>query len=567
MLMFVICFLFPLTSYAGGHINIPVKMNISQTGEQDLPGEWEFLFKLREEDGSAILEESSKNLLTIDNIIWNISQGNEINKLLIMEINNHRGWLETIPGVQYKKTYSISIFNKDPENPMANYDISGWEYDDSKYFIDIVYTPPGTCTFEIRDKNGVVVPEMVFNNKYNQSKTYTSEFSAKLEVKQSGTETPPPQEFQFKFDNVDLPDQPDFNDLEIVDSIATNGVGSFEKNIKVKINVDDIKAVDSKWRNSTSLPELYTAVFKLNLKNDAVPYWEYDNSYRYILFFYNDKYRTLGSSILSELNNDVTMSFATFTNNYTKMASSGGGYTPTDSTPVDSTPTDSKPTDSKPTDSTPTPPEFTKIHLAYITGYPDGSMQPIGNITRAETATMIYRLLTEARRSEIKVNSNIFSDVKGSSWYNESVSSMANGKYVFGYPDGTFRGNKSITRAEFVAMLVRFIEPAKGKKVFSDVGENHWAYNHIAAASAAGWISGYEGGKFEPDKSITRAEAVSILNRLLNRGVNEKSTLLNFKNWQDNPVDSWYYYEIIEAGNSHEHMGTRPSENWTKLLD
>ena len=204
-------------------------------------------------------------------------------------------------------------------------------------------------------------------------------------------------------------------------------------------------------------------------------------------------------------------------------------------------------------------------HVAYVHGYTDGTVKPSSNVTRAETAMMLYRLLTESRRNEIQTASNSFSDVSADDWYNESVSTMANGKYITGYPDGTFGGNKNITRAEFVAMLVRFIGVQNENCCFTDVSRDHWAYGCIATATKAGWIGGYADGTFKPEQPITRAEAMTIINRVLNRGVNEKSELMNFRVWPDNDPSAWYYYEVIEASNEHEYTGSRPSENWTSL--
>ena len=342
-----------------------------------------------------------------------------------------------------------------------------------------------------------------------------------------------------------MPNQPDFSIVKLDDPVTTNGVGLTNQGVKVKIDVRDIKDSAYGWKHD-SLKGLYFARFKLKMKNDGMPSWEYDPTIRYIEFTYNDKERTLKAQGFATPTGTDDYTTPEFTNAYTKVASSGGGYIAPSPVSV---------------------PEPVKFHPAYIKGYPDGAMRPAGDITRAETATMIYRLLPEERRAEIRTDNSIFRDMRAGAWYRESVSSMARGRYVFGYPDGTFGGDQPITRAEFVAMLVRFAEPAKGEKAFSDVAASHWAYTHIVAASAAGWVEGYENGRFEPDKNITRAEVVSILNRILNRGVNEKSTLLNFKNWQDNTVGSWYYYEMIEAGNSHEYTGARPSENWTKILD
>ena len=130
-------------------------------------------------------------------------------------------------------------------------------------------------------------------------------------------------------------------------------------------------------------------------------------------------------------------------------------------------------------------------HVAYVHGYPDGTVKPNHQITRAEVAMMLYRLLADTRMAEIQTTFNSFSDVSPDEWYNEAVSTMTNGKYIAGYPDGTFGGNKSITRAEFVTMLVRFIGVQDEACSFSDVSKAHWAYDYIATATQAGWIAGY----------------------------------------------------------------------------
>lgn len=204
-------------------------------------------------------------------------------------------------------------------------------------------------------------------------------------------------------------------------------------------------------------------------------------------------------------------------------------------------------------------------HRAYVFGFADGTVKPNNSISRAETATMLYRLLTDERRDAIHTTSNPFTDVSVNAWYNEPVSTMANGKYIMGYTDGTFGGQNEISRAEFVAMLTRFVDVKKGSFSFTDVPKNHWAYDCIATATQAGWIKGYTDGTFKPDQSITRAEAVSIINRVLDRGVSRGSELLSYKVWPDNSPTEWYYYEIIEATNDHEYTGTRPNENWTSL--
>lgn len=213
------------------------------------------------------------------------------------------------------------------------------------------------------------------------------------------------------------------------------------------------------------------------------------------------------------------------------------------------------------------PPELNSgDHIAYVKGYVDGTVKPMNNLTRAETAMMLYRLLTDEHRAEIAATTNNYTDVNAKDWYNEAVSTMAKGGYITGYVDGTFGGENNITRSEFIAILVRFIGVIDGAQCsYSDVPADHWAYDYIATATTAGWIVGSGDGKFNPDALITRAEAMTIINRVLDRGVDEDSTLPEFKLWPDNTPDDWFYFDVIEATNSHEYTGSRPSENWLSV--
>ena len=213
----------------------------------------------------------------------------------------------------------------------------------------------------------------------------------------------------------------------------------------------------------------------------------------------------------------------------------------------------------------PTPDLNSEDHIAFVQGYPDGTVHPEGYITRAETATMVYRLLTDERRDEIFTTQNDFSDVEKTYWYNKAVSSMENGDYITGYPDGTFKGDQTITRAEFVTIMVRFLSgPKAGNNPFSDI-DNHWAKDYIITGVQAGWIDGYPDGTFRPDDPIKRSEAMKIMNCVLNRGVDETSELGDYTNFPDNSdANKWYYYEVIEAANNHETKGHRPDEDWTR---
>lgn len=206
-------------------------------------------------------------------------------------------------------------------------------------------------------------------------------------------------------------------------------------------------------------------------------------------------------------------------------------------------------------------------HNAYIDGYPDGTIMPETPITRAEAATLFYRLLIEESLAEIGTTAHNFTDISNKAWYREAAATMANGGYILGYPDNTFRGSQNITRAEFAAILTRFSGMQDNAVCnFSDVSEKHWAYDYIASAVAYGWINGDPAGTFRPDDFVTRAEAITMINRALNRGVNADSKLLNFKTFSDNTAGKWYYYEIIEASNGHDYNGTRPNENWSKIF-
>ena len=206
----------------------------------------------------------------------------------------------------------------------------------------------------------------------------------------------------------------------------------------------------------------------------------------------------------------------------------------------------------------------TDDHIAYVYGYPDGTVRPNGTITRAEVTTIFYRLLTSARRDEIFTSENSFRDVNSSMWYNKATSSMAAGGYIQGYADGTFGANKPITRAEFVCLAARFATKTTGFASYTDVDNGHWAARSIAICASNGWVQGYEDGTFRPDQPITRAEAMTIINRMLGRGVSKGYVCKGAVRFTDNDPGSWYYYEILEATNDHEYRNARPFEQWIR---
>ena len=208
-------------------------------------------------------------------------------------------------------------------------------------------------------------------------------------------------------------------------------------------------------------------------------------------------------------------------------------------------------------------------HFAYVIGYPDGTVHPNGQITRAEVATIFFRLLRDEVRDGAFTTSNSYSDVAYGKWYNNPISTMSALGIITGYPDGTFKPNKPITRAEFAAIAARFDETQSGKSAtFSDV-IGHWAAKEIGIAYYNDWIKGYPDGTFKPDQNITRAEAMTLINRVLERKPESPADLLTDMNiWTDNmDTSKWYYLDVQEATNSHGY--TRKTFNyelWRQML-
>ena len=214
----------------------------------------------------------------------------------------------------------------------------------------------------------------------------------------------------------------------------------------------------------------------------------------------------------------------------------------------------------------------TEDHYGYIIGYPDGTVQPGGSITRAEVATIFFRMLTDSSRTEFWSQTNSFSDVPSTAWFNNAVSTLTKAGIIAGYEDGTFQPNATITRAEFATIAVRFFEASyDGKDFFTDI-DGHWAQQYINDAANAGLVNGYEDGTFGPNKAITRAEAMTLVNRALDRHPDADHFLKDMITWPDNSdTTAWYYEAVQEATNSHEYtMKTNTDktkyEDWTKLL-
>ncbi|RHQ68722.1 hypothetical protein DWY17_10855 [Butyricicoccus sp. AF24-19AC] len=206
-------------------------------------------------------------------------------------------------------------------------------------------------------------------------------------------------------------------------------------------------------------------------------------------------------------------------------------------------------------------------HFAYVIGYPDGKVHPKGNISRAETATIFFRLLKADIRDGNLTADNDFSDVSDGQWHNKAISTMAKLGIVKGRRADRFDPDASITRAEFAAICARFnTKPVENSGSFSDIS-GHWAENEIERAAAFGWISGYPDGTFHPDARITRAEAMTMINRVLCRMPQNESNLLDsMVTWPDNKPSDWHYLAVQEATNSHDfNRQGEVGESWTKL--
>lgn len=213
----------------------------------------------------------------------------------------------------------------------------------------------------------------------------------------------------------------------------------------------------------------------------------------------------------------------------------------------------------------------TTDHFAYIVGYGNGEVRPQNNITRAEVATIFFRLLTDDVRDENLTKTNRYSDVTRADWYNTAVSTLSSMGIITGYPDGTFRPNAAITRAEFAAIAARFDNDGdKTAAKFSDIA-THWAKDEISIAYNNGWITGYPNGTFAPQRDITRAETMTLVNRVLNRQPETEDDLLpNMTVWTDNAnPKAWYYLAVQEATNSHyyEFKTNSQYEKWTELRE
>ncbi len=291
----------------------------------------------------------------------------------------------------------------------------------------------------------------------------------------------------------------------------------------------------------------FDKTFKLEPGDYLITVKETEGPDRYVVD-YDTKTYTYEFTVDNEgkINIDTPIT-CTFTNKYTKRHSAA--------------------TPSKPTLNT-------GDHYAYVMGYPDGTVRPNGSITRAEVSAILFRLLSDKTRDEYFTTESSFTDVKAGAWYNNSIATLEKaGVIVDTAKGGAFRPNEAITRAELAAMLAQFSDakPVKGVK-FSDVSAEHWAYEAIAIAAKMGWIEGYPDGTFRPDATITRAEMMTLVNRALERVPSDEDHLLSKRvmlTFPDCKSGDWFYIAVQEATNSHtyERAATEKNgdEQWTAL--
>ena len=212
-----------------------------------------------------------------------------------------------------------------------------------------------------------------------------------------------------------------------------------------------------------------------------------------------------------------------------------------------------------------------EIHFNYVIGYTDGTIRPNNDISRAEVATIFFRLLTDEAREQYTTTAGNFTDVKAGMWCNRAIATLTNMGIIKGYTDGSFQPNKSITRAELATIIARFAKLDVNTKTFSDIN-GHWAQKNIELAAGNGWINGYEDGTFRPNNNITRAETFAMINRVLDRQTESVSDLLptsDMTMWSDNlNENAWYYKDVQEATNYHkcDRVGDSVYEKWTEKV-
>lgn len=355
-------------------------------------------------------------------------------------------------------------------------------------------------------------------------------------------------EAEFKFEALIEESVPEANALSLIESVPVEKESKvYTAKRSVTLKAGTAKTVDM----SIDLPE---GIYEVTLKevNEKTANVKYDKTvYTFeISVFERDGNVKIGFSDVKKDGKEYNEQGFVFTNSYVHRH-----FIPVNPKP------------SKPTLNT-------GDHYAYVMGYPDGTVRPNGSITRAEVSTILFRLLSDKTRDEYFTTESSFTDVKAGAWYNNSIATLEKaGVIVDTAKGGAFRPNEAITRAELAAMLAQFSDakPVKGVK-FSDVSAEHWAYEAIAIAAKMGWIEGYPDGTFRPDATITRAEMMTLVNRALERVPSDEDHLLSKRvmlTFPDCKSGDWFYIAVQEATNSHtyERAATEKNgdEQWTAL--
>lgn len=384
-----------------------------------------------------------------------------------------------------------------------------------------------TYTFDLSNQNIIKVNKN-FVSKYGRSATMSFEATATIEKQESYTVEVDP----------DLPINPYPNNGSAVTVEPTyKEVGKATGTVTLRTG-KTTKAFD--FGENSKIP-LEPGDYRITVKetNGGDRYVTYDTE-----TYTSPTFTVTNEGKIVNINTPIT---CTFTNMYTKRHTAA--------------------TPSKPTLNT-------GDHYAYVMGYPDGTVRPNGSITRAEVSAILFRLLSDKTRDEYFTTESSFTDVKAGAWYNNSIATLEKaGVIVDTAKGGAFRPNEAITRAELAAMLAQFSDakPVKGVK-FSDVSAEHWAYEAIAIAAKMGWIEGYPDGTFRPDATITRAEMMTLVNRALERVPSDEDHLLSKRvmlTFPDCKSGDWFYIAVQEATNSHtyERAATEKNgdEQWTAL--
>lgn len=459
-----------------------------------------------------------------------------------MTYDNNDG---TTQGAPTSNGYYFSSYTTDTAPKRDGYTFTGWKDSDGTVYdadstinklskdLNLVAqwkenTIP-TYTFDLSNWNTIKV-DKEFVSKYGRSSP-TMRFEATVTIEKEETYT--------AVVDPDFPLNPNVtnNGSAVTVEPTYKEVGKATGTVTLRTG-KTTKAFD--FGENSKIP-LEPGDYRITVKetNGGDRYVTYDTeTYTSPTFTVNDKGEIVG------INTPIT---CTFTNVYTKRHTAA--------------------TPSKPTLNT-------GDHYAYVMGYPDGTVRPNGSITRAEVSTILFRLLSDKTRDEYFTTESSFTDVKAGAWYNNSIATLEKaGVIVDTAKGGAFRPNEAITRAELAAMLAQFSDakPVKGVK-FSDVSAEHWAYEAIAIAAKMGWIEGYPDGTFRPDATITRAEMMTLVNRALERVPSDEDHLLSKRvmlTFPDCKSGDWFYIAVQEATNSHtyERAATEKNgdEQWTAL--